>query len=70
MDGIKWKERRQFTVRHLKYFGIGKSSFEDIITNEINAIMNKLKTDNNKAIEVENYFFLSFLHIIWTVVGG
>lgn len=70
VDGQKWKERRTFTVSHLKHFGLGKSSFEDIIVNEIEVLLNKLKTDNNRAIEVESYFFFSFVHIIWSFVGG
>lgn len=70
VDGRKWKERRAFTVRHLKHFGFGKSSFEVIVKNEIDALINKLITHNNKAIEVENEFFLCFVHIIWSVVGG
>lgn len=34
-DGEVWKEQRRFSVRHLKDLGLGKSSLEGVMLDEI-----------------------------------
>jgi methyl farnesoate epoxidase/farnesoate epoxidase len=38
-DGKLWKEQRRFTIRHLKDVGIGKSSLEGMILDEIHDLI-------------------------------
>jgi len=53
-DGELWKEQRRFTVRHLRDFGMGRSSQEDFIMDEVNDLISSL--------EVQIIFFT---HEIW-----
>jgi hypothetical protein len=53
--GNYWKEQRRFILRTLRDFGFGKSSMESLITEEMQKLCEKLKTDskvfqNNKVL--------------------
>ncbi len=37
--GDVWKEQRRFTLRHLRDFGFGKASMEDIIIEEFKVLV-------------------------------
>ena len=42
--GDEWKEQRRFAIRHLRDFGFGKSSMEDIIREEFLDIADNLRS--------------------------
>lgn len=42
-DGELWKEQRRFTIKHLKDVGVGKSSLEGMILEEIRDLIIDLK---------------------------
>lgn len=41
-EGELWKEQRRFTIKHLKDVGIGKSSLEGIILDEIRDLVSDM----------------------------
>jgi methyl farnesoate epoxidase/farnesoate epoxidase len=42
-DGDLWKDQRRFTIKHLKDVGVGKSSLEGMILDEIREMISDLK---------------------------
>lgn len=43
-DGYMWKEQRAFTFRYLKQYGFKKDTMELMILDEVNELVNHLKT--------------------------
>ena len=52
-SGTEWKEQRRFALRHLKDFGFGRSSMEEIILEEFNELAEMLKTKAANEEEVQ-----------------
>lgn len=67
-EGPDWRQRRRFALQNLRNFGVGKIAIESTIMEEIRKSKEKLKS--TPEIQINNYFFVSFLNIIWSVVGG
>jgi hypothetical protein len=49
-DGTYWQELRRFTLRHLRYFGFGKSSMEGMIMEEGEYLVKEMK--NKDIVQV------------------
>ena len=49
-DGLMWKEQRRFTIRQLKDFGLGKTSQEDMILDEVTELMASLQVNCSSFI--------------------
>lgn len=69
-DGMGWKERRRFTLHHLRDFGFGKKSMEGVIMDEVNKLSDHLRKVKGQKIGISNLFFFSFMNIIWTLVAS
>lgn len=69
-DGPGWKERRRFTLHHLRNLGFGKSSMESIVMEEIEKLSDHLKDNLDKDVKFDYFFVFSFLNIAWSIVGG
>ncbi|XP_046657699.1 methyl farnesoate epoxidase-like [Daphnia pulicaria] len=73
-EGELWKEQRRFTIKHLKDVGVGKSSLEGIILDEIRDLV----TDINGVVEcskdgnimLDDVFTTSVINILWVMVSG
>ena len=69
-DGDDWKTLRRFTLRALKDFGLGKSSLEDKIKDELENVLDEL----DKTIEVpfcpQKLFYQSVSNIICSIIFG
>jgi methyl farnesoate epoxidase/farnesoate epoxidase len=46
-DGEVWREQRRFTMQHLKDVGVGKSSLEGMILDEIRDLIMDLKVNTS-----------------------
>ena len=61
----------RFTMKTFKDLGAGKSTFEHVITDEANKMCNHMQSEvGDKPIEVNTYFNIIILNILWTIVGG
>ena len=58
-EGEEWKEQRRFTLRVLKDFGLGKSSMESLIQEEVEAFNDNLKQQCGTPINIRNRFNIS-----------
>ncbi len=70
-EGEEQKEQRRFVLRHLRDFGFGKSSMEDIIRQEFTDLAEKI-TESGKKGEVDSHmlFNLSVMNVLWGMISG
>lgn len=68
-DGELWKVQRNFVTTHLRSLGFGKKSMDLMVQDEVNAVINKLKSD---SVDVKIGLVLApaVLNILWTLTAG
>ena len=69
-DGDEWLEQRRFTLRHLRDFGFGKSSMENMILDEVHELLEGMKKDAGKPVMTQNRFNIAVLNALWTITSG
>ncbi|XP_031767228.2 probable cytochrome P450 305a1 isoform X2 [Galleria mellonella] len=69
-DGPVWREHRQFTVKHLRNVGFGKTLMEKEIQNEMNSILGYIERNNNKPINPKNVLPSAVMNVLWKYVAG
>ena len=61
-EGTFWSEQRRFSLRHLRDFGFGKQSTENVIWEEAEDLAEKVLRKNEivevKIVMVASFFFL------------
>jgi hypothetical protein len=70
ISGDEWKEQRRFALKHLRDFGFGKSSMEDIIQEEFIQLGEKFKENNVKEVDSHQLFNLMVINVLWGIVAG
>ena len=50
--GDSWRELRRFTLQSLRDFGVGKTSLQEAIINEVDALSTFIKTTNGKSMSM------------------
>nr|XP_053640715.1 cytochrome P450 2D15-like [Cherax quadricarinatus] len=68
--GPHWVELRRFLLRHLRDFGIGKTSCEPMIRAEVEELLEHIKNQNGQPIVMEHLFHRSVLNVLWGMVTG
>ena len=58
-EGEEGKEQRRFTLRVLKDFGLGKSSMESLIHEEVEAFNDSLKQQCGTLVDTRHRFNIS-----------
>lgn len=66
----EWSDNRNFLLRSMKTFGVGKSSLEDLVALEVLALVESLKKDVGKATELDGRLDVAVLNIIWKLSTG
>ena len=69
-EGEEWKEQRRFAIRHLRDFGFGKSSMEDIIREEFLDIADSLRSVDGLEVETKQLFNLNVVNVLWRMMTG
>nr|pir cytochrome P450 enzyme, CYP330A1 enzyme - green crab, common shore crab [Carcinus maenas]AAQ93009.1 cytochrome P450 CYP330A1 [Carcinus maenas] len=69
-SGQVWQEQRRFMLHHLRDLGFGKSSYEPVMVEEIAELMDLLKKEEGRPLEVKLLFNRSVVNIIWAMVMG
>lgn len=69
-EGDEWKEQRRFAIRHLRDFGFGKSSMEDIIRQEFLDIADNLRSMDGLEVETKQLFNLNVVNVLWRMMTG
>ncbi|XP_053624011.1 probable cytochrome P450 305a1 isoform X1 [Plodia interpunctella] len=69
-DGPLWKEHRQFTLKHLKNVGFGKTLMEKEIQSEMFTILEYIDRKKRKSINVKEVLPLAVMNVLWRFVAG
>ena len=70
-EGELWRESRRFTLHHLRNFGMGKSSLDGFIHQQIAASSEEiLKPGCGKEISLERSLDVAIVNIIWNLVAS
>lgn len=69
-DGPLWREHRQFTVKHLRNIGFGKTGMEREIQSELSNILNYIDKNNDKAINPKSVLPAAVMNVLWKYVAG
>ncbi|CAG9826006.1 unnamed protein product [Diabrotica balteata] len=70
VSGRLWHIQRKFVTNHLKYLGMGKSSMEVFLRDEVTEVLNMLKENEGKELRVDEIFTVTVLNILWAFVSG
>ena len=68
--GEEGKEQRRFALRHLRDFGFGKSSMEEMIRDECLCLAERLRSMDGLEVETKQLFNLSVMNILWRMISG
>ena len=66
----RWREQRRFALKHLKDFGFGKSSMEDIIHIELIELGEHLRSVKDEEVETEQLFNFYVMNTLWSMMSG
>ncbi len=73
-EGDLWQEHRRFTLRHLRDMGFGKSSVENQMIDEIQELIQEIKSsaesDRDNVVDFKGMFNLSTLNVLWAMITG
>ena len=68
--GDDWKTLRRFTLRALRDFGLGKSSLEDKIKDELDNVLDELDKKSGVPFSPQKLFYQSVSNIICSIIFG
>ena len=68
--GDEWKEQRRFALKHLKDFGFGRSSVEDIINVELLDLGEYLRSVEGQELETNQLFNFYVMNTLWSMMCG
>ncbi|CAG7733123.1 unnamed protein product [Allacma fusca] len=69
-SGQEWQEQRRFTLRHLRDFGFGKNYMEGLILEEVDELIEWLKSQEGKPVSINRKFYLAVINSLWTILAG
>ena len=69
-EGQEWVDQRRFTLRHLRDFGFGKTTGEELITNEMKEFIQGLEKQIGKPFSVNRSFGVAVLNTLWMILSG
>ncbi|KAM3968453.1 cytochrome P450 Cyp305B1 [Aphomia sociella] len=69
-DGPIWREHRQFTVKHLRNVGFGRTLMETEIQNEMINLLGRIEKMNDKPINPKTLLPAAVMNVLWKYVAG
>ncbi|XP_013189127.2 probable cytochrome P450 305a1 [Amyelois transitella] len=69
-DGPLWKEHRQFTLKHLKNVGFGRTLMEKEIQKEMLTVLEYIDRKKRKSVNVKEVLPLAVMNVLWRYVAG
>ena len=69
-DGESWKQQRRFLLHNFRNFGIGKTSFEDVISTECDHLTEELAKERGEPFDIRMHLNAAVANVIATVLFG
>ncbi|KAK0177604.1 hypothetical protein PV328_001641 [Microctonus aethiopoides] len=69
-DGPEWREMRAWLVRSLKNLGFGGEEMSDRIKDELEIILEKLRSQNAQVIQMKPIIAPAVINVIWGLATG
>ena len=69
-DGKDWKTLKRFTLRALRDFGVGKSSLEEKIKEEVEVVLAEFDTNTNLPFDPKHLFDKAVCNVICSMLFG
>ena len=69
-EGQEWVEQRRFTLRHLRDFGFGKNTGEELIRNELTEFMESLGQNVGQPVSMNRSVNVAVLNTLWMIMSG
>ena len=70
-SGVTWTEFRRTSLNILKDFGFGKESFENIVEEEVDNLINHIDQNFlNQPVDVSRLFNIAVLASLWRIISG
>ncbi len=67
-SGQTWVEQRRFALRKLRDFGMGKTSMEELVAEEVENVCHALQAESGKFIELRGRFNIAVVNALWKVL--
>merc|ERR1711962_180607 len=68
--GETWREQRRFSMKTLKEFGAGKTVSQPTINDEVAKLVEELKQENGKLINLKFRTNLAVVNTLWQILNG
>lgn len=68
-DGPLWQEQRNFAERQLRQLGFGKLVMENLIKDELKALLTELG-EEREDVSINKNISTAVLNVLWTITGG
>ena len=68
--GKHFREQRKYAIRHLRTFGLGKTSMDEAINFEAKKLADKLSAMEGKPIDIYEGLNLCMLNVLWMMLTG
>lgn len=65
-----WQEQRRFALRHLRDLGMGRTSIETHIQREALDVIESLKKNVGKPVDLNYTLNIAITNIVWTIIAG
>ena len=69
-SGKAWTEQRRFAIRNLRDLGLGRTSMEGLITEEVKELIEWIKLQNGQPITLHRKFEIAVINALWTILSG
>lgn len=70
-EGEHWEQLRRFTLRQLRDFGFGKSTMESLIMEELQEVIERMKSAQGNSVEgARDQMSIATVNSLWKIVSG
>ena len=67
---MEWTEQRKFTMRRLRDFGVGKSTMEDVLKEDLGNLFEMLDKKLGKPFKMQQIFNVAVVNGLWKILTG
>jgi len=69
-DGYTWSTQRRFALKQLRDLGFGKKNLDDVMVEEIDAVIDELLKHKDQSVEINSTFNTAIINVLWQIVAS